>query len=195
MTATPRPAGGYLPLLGAPAIAGLLLLSWLFPLEAWAIAVLGAVASAVFGLVGYSQRSLGRRLLARPAVAAVLVMYVIALFTLAFASLALEQPGSIQTNGGAHPQSLGVAALLATAMGIAGGEVGAQVQEGARVIAHVQLLLVIGAVAGVGGQLLQRITGGSEPGPIAPEPEPPSPTQDLYLRVYERLLEQNGEAA
>ncbi len=171
----------------------MLVLSWLAPLRAWAIALVGAVSTVVFVLVAGSYRALGRRMLAKPAVVATGVMYVIALFTLAYASIALTEAGSIQTDGAHLPGSLGVAALLATAMGIAGGEVGVHVQEGARVIAHVQLLVIIGAVAGVGGQVARRLSDTDEE-PAGPSGPPPRTlTLELYARVYERLSERGGD--
>ena len=178
------------PLAGAPAIGCLLVSSWVLPLAPWAIATVGVVSSVILALVVNSYRDLGRRLLAKPAVVAGSVMYAIALFTLAYASLALAQVGSVQTNGDASPGSLGVAALLATAMGIAGGEVGAHVQEGARIVAHIQLLVVVGAVAGVGGQIVRRVT---DQDGAPPPPEPRSLTLELYARVYSRLSERGGD--
>jgi hypothetical protein len=183
------------PLAGAPAIGCVLVASWLFPLTPWAIAAVGAVSSAIYLLVVGAYRHLGRRLLAKPAVVAASVMYTIALFAVAYASLALVQVGSVTTNGAARPDSLGVAALLATAMGIAGGEVGAQVQQGARVIAHVQLLVVIGAVAGVGGQVIRRLADGDSE---VTDPSPPPPRSlllELYARIYGRLSEREGDRA
>jgi len=190
-----RERTSWVPLLGAPAIGLVLVLSWLLPLAAWAIATIGVASSVIFVLVVSAHRGLGRRLFLKPAVAAALVMYAIALFTLAYAALALEQVGSIQTNGSGRPQSLGVAALVATAMGIGGGEVGAQVRDGARVIAHIQLLLVIGAVAGVGGQLVQRLAGAPAPNERQGPREPHSPVFDLYTLVFNRLTENEGETA
>ena len=175
------------PLAGAPVIGCLLVVSWLLPVAVWAIVAVGIASSLIFVLVVSAYRNLGRRLLAKPAVVAASVMYAIALFTLAYASLALVQVGSVQTNGAAAPGSLGVAALLATAMGIAGGEVGVHVQGGARVLAHIQLLVVVGAVAGVGGQIVHRLTDGDAEATVLPPPEPRSLTLELYKRVYDLL--------
>ena len=189
-----RPEGvSWAPVLGAPAIGLVLLIAWLLPLAWWAIAIVGVASTVIFVLVLGAHRQFGRRLFARPAVLAALVMYTIALFTLAYAAVALEQAHSIETNGDGRPGSLGVAALLATSMGIAGGEVGVQVRDGARVIAHIQLLLVIGAVAGAGGQLIQRLTGQASDDKPPAGPGPVDPILDLYARVYGRLTEGWGD--
>jgi len=184
-------------LLGAPMIGLLLVLSWLAPLSVWALAVLGGLSTALFVLIVSAHDLPMRRRFTAPVVVATLVMYAIVLFTLAYGSISLVEPGSVQTNGDHVPQLLGVAAMLATAMGIAGGEVGAHVQEGARIIAHAQLLLVIGAVAGVGGQIARRLADGSAHEAEAPVPTPPprSMALELYARVYQRLSERGGDTA
>jgi hypothetical protein len=181
-------------MLGAPAIAAVLVIAWLLPFVLWAIVTVGVASTVIFLLVLVAHHELSLRVLARPGVLAALVMYTIALFTVAYAALELRQPDSIQTDGSGHPGSLGVAALVATSMGIAGGEVGAQVREGARVIAHVQLLLVIGAIAGAGGQVLQRLTGQASDGIPPATRVPTDPVVDLYRRVYDRLTDRGGDA-
>jgi hypothetical protein len=181
-------------ILGAPAIAAVLVIAWLLPFVSWAIVTVGVVSTMLFLLVLVAHRDLSLRALTRPGVLAALVMYAIALFTVAYAALELRQPDSIQTDGSGHPGSLGVAALVATSMGIAGGEVGAQVRQGARVVAHIQLLLVIGALAGAGGQVLQRLARqASDEVPPSP-PVPPDPLVDLYRRVHDRLTDRGGDA-
>lgn len=182
-------------LLGPPVIALVLVGSWGLPIASWTLALVGGVSTVVFIMVAVAHRGPLRSMLVEPVVVATLVMYAIALFTLAYGSLSLVEPGSVETNGAHDPSLLGVAALLATAMGIAGGEVGAHMQYGARIVAHVQLLLVIGAVAGVGGQIARRLaesTGREEAGP---PPVPVSLMLDLYARVYQRLSEQVGDRA
>lgn len=190
-----QPGPGWGRLLGAPLIAVVLVLSWVLPVSSWALALVGGISTVVFAVIIAAHRGPTRRMLVEPVVIATLVMYVIALFTLAYGAISLAEPGSVQTDGSHDPHLLGVAAMLATAMGIAGGEVGAHVQEGARIIAHVQLLLVIGAVAGVGGQVARRLAGGTTPEETAPTPAPGSLMLDLYARVYRRLSQRGGEQA
>lgn len=178
-------------LFAAPGIACVLVLSWLLPLEWWALAIVGGLSTLILAAVALAYRRLGGRLLTKPALLAASVMWAIAVFAVAYGWLALVQVHSVQTNGTAAPTSVGVVALLASAMGIAGGEVGVHVQEGARIVAHVQLLVVLGAVAGVGGQVVQRLAGDEET-PAAPPPAPESLTLDLYRRVYETLSAEEG---
>jgi hypothetical protein len=181
-------------LFAAPGIACVLVLSWLLPLEWWALTIVGGLSTLILAAVALAYRRLGRRLLTKPALVAASVMWAIAVFTVAYGWLALEQVHSVQTNGTAAPTSVGVVALLASAMGIAGGEVGVHVQEGARIVAHVQLLVVLGAVAGVGGQVVQRLAGDDD-APAPPPPEPRSLVLDLYRRVHDWLSAEEGSAA
>jgi hypothetical protein len=193
--ATRSSAGVSLKSLGSLALGAALLAAWALPLKAWAVWLFGVVVTVIFVLVVLAHREHGRRLFAKPAVAAALVMYVIAVFTVVYAIVALDQAGAIRTNGDASPDSLGVASLVATAMGIAGGEVGAEVRHAARFVAHLQLLLVIGAVAGAGAAILRAVTGGDDG---AGAPTPPwlgNPVLELYRHVYDRLTEEGGEVA
>jgi hypothetical protein len=151
---------------------------------------LGAACSAIFLAVVLYYRDLRSRLLRKPAVVAALVMYSVAVFSVAYAVCSLVQRGSVQTDGTAIPHTLGVAALLASGLGIAGGEVGAHVQNDARIVAELQLLLVVGAVAGVGAQVAKRLSGEAPP-TVAPRPL--TPTLELYERVYRRLSDREGD--
>jgi hypothetical protein len=182
-------------LLGPLGTGVLLVGAWLAPIEWSTLVVFATLGTVFFGVVVITHHSHGFRMLRRASVVAALVMYSVVVFTVAYGAAALEQPGSIKTNDGALPSRLGVLALVSTSLGIAGGEVGTEVSHAARVIAHIQLLLVIGAVAGVGGQVVERLADREEPDPERPadDHEPDSdPIRDLYRRVYARLTPGGG---
>ncbi|HEX8122924.1 MAG TPA: hypothetical protein VF549_16860 [Solirubrobacteraceae bacterium] len=181
-------------ILAAPSIGLLLVLSWSVPLDTgWTIA-LGVVGTVIFASVALPDRSLGWSVLKRPSVLAALVMWTLVLFAVAYAFVALSDSGAVQTHGDSEPDSLGVAALLATAMGIAGGEVGVAVADAARIVAHIQLIVVVGAVAGAGGQVLHAVTRGDVPDDEPHPPiEPENPVLCLYRAVWERLTTDRGE--
>lgn len=133
------------------AMALVVLSSWAAPLRPRYVTLLGAIAALLLTLGFLPARRSGiRRTITMPSTIAAIGFFAIAAFGIAYSVCAIVDPGSL----GHDVKSLGYPFLVATGLGVAGGILGDNPTGAARVIAHLQLLLFLGGLAGVVSVLL-----------------------------------------
>jgi hypothetical protein len=139
------------------AIAMAMLCAWRLSISGFSISCYFALLTVLLGVSLSPAPKFGwRQWLARPPVAATIGFAGTGLFGLGYALCWLFDHHSLQ-----DANSLGYAFLASLGIGIAGGVIGDHAPAGAaRVLAHVQLLLYLGGVAGIIALLLniQRAT-------------------------------------
>lgn len=141
------------------AMAGLLVLTWCFPLRPWSVALVAGLLLGLMILAVLPARDVGwRQILRKTTVVAALGFFGIGVFGVAYAVCALTSEDAL----GRHVTRLGYPFLVSTGLGVAGGILGDNPTGVARILAHVQLLLFLSGLIGVVAMLL-RIDRGVRP--------------------------------
>jgi len=134
------------------AMAGLLVLTWCFPLKPWSVALVASLLLGLMTLAVFPARDVGWRKIFRKTTAiAALGFFGIGVFGVAYAVCALISDDAL----GRHVTRLGYPFLVSTGLGVAGGILGDNPTGAARIIAHVQLLLFLSGLIGVVAMLLR----------------------------------------
>jgi hypothetical protein len=143
----------------SPAMAGVLLATWMLPLKAWSVGLVAFLLVALMVVAILPVRYVGwSTIFHQTTTVASLGFFGIGVFGIAYSLCALvsDDLGPVTR--------LGYPFLVSTGLGVAGGILGDNPKGIARILAHVQLLLFLGGLVGVFAVLLRIERGIRERG-------------------------------
>jgi hypothetical protein len=122
--------------------AGLLLMSWFFPLRRWSVMLFAVLFMTIMAIVVSPVLEFGWRVTLRQTSTIAAAGFLgIWFFGILYAICALVSDSEL-----GHVERLGYPILVSTGLGVAGGILGDNPHGAAQVVAHVQLLLFLGGV-------------------------------------------------